>query len=115
MVPQNTLRTFGDNKVFRFVKDIWLHRQSRHIRFFFRKKPILQHSCATCFELPSNIFTMVFVLDGSSEHFAHVSGKQIFSAILDPIMTVLDLSNMPLQIKRYCSLSAHLFHSYSLI
>ena len=72
MVAQNKVRTYGVKQVSRFVDDIWLHRQSRHIRFFSREKPILQHSCATCSGLPSNICTMVFVLDGSSEHFAHV-------------------------------------------
>ena len=57
MVAQNTVRTYGVNQVFRFVKGIWLHRQSRQIRFFSRKRTILLHTCATCSELPSCIIT----------------------------------------------------------
>ena len=58
MEAQNTVRTYGLNQVFRFVKGIWLHRNSRII-FFSRKRPILLHMCATCSELPSYISTMV--------------------------------------------------------
>ena len=49
MVAQNTERTYGIHKVFR------LHRKSRQIQFFCRKRPILLHMCATCSELSSNI------------------------------------------------------------
>ena len=35
-----TMRTHGVNQTFRFVKCIWLHRKSRQIRFFLRKKTL---------------------------------------------------------------------------
>ena len=38
IVDQNTVRTYVVNQVFRLVEGIWLHRKSRQIRFFFRKK-----------------------------------------------------------------------------
>ena len=41
MVALNTVRTY------RFVEGIWLHRKSSQIRFF-RKRPILHYTCATC-------------------------------------------------------------------
>ena len=53
MVAQNTVRTYGVIQAFRFVEGIWLHRKSRKILFFFRKRPILLHTCAACSELPS--------------------------------------------------------------
>ena len=37
MEAKNTVRTHGVNQVFRFVEGIWLHRQSRQIRFFSEK------------------------------------------------------------------------------
>ena len=70
MVAQNTVRLYGVNQVFRLVEGIWLHRQSRRIRFFIRKdlftylllliylRLILLHICATSSKLPSNISTM---------------------------------------------------------
>ena len=58
MVAHFTMRTYGVNQAFQFVEGIWLHRKSRHIRFFFRKRPILLHTCATCSELTSYIRTM---------------------------------------------------------
>ena len=57
MVAQNTVRTYGVNQVFRFVKGIWLHRKSCQIRFIW-KRPILLHTCATSSEVPSYISTM---------------------------------------------------------
>ena len=33
----DTVRTYGVNQVFLFVKNIWLHRQTGQIRFFFGK------------------------------------------------------------------------------
>ena len=59
MDAQIPVRTYGDNQVFRFIKGIRLHRQSRQIRFFSRKRPALLYTCATCSELPSYISTMV--------------------------------------------------------
>ena len=56
MVAHFTMRTHGVNQAFRFVEGIWLHRQSRHLRFFSRYRPIFIHACATCYKLPSNIF-----------------------------------------------------------
>ena len=41
MVAHLTMRTHGVNQAFRLVKGIWLHRKSRQIRFFFRKKDIV--------------------------------------------------------------------------
>ena len=40
MVDQTTLRTYGVNQVFRFVKGIWLHRKSLQSRFFFLGKDL---------------------------------------------------------------------------
>ena len=57
MVAHFTMRTYGVYQLFRFVEGIWLHRKSRQIRFF-RKRPILLHTCARCSELPSYISTM---------------------------------------------------------
>ena len=34
---QNTVRAYGINQLFRFVKGVWLHRKSRRIQFFFGK------------------------------------------------------------------------------
>ena len=42
------VRTYGVNQVYRFVKGIRLHRQ----------RPILLHTCAACFELPSYMSTI---------------------------------------------------------
>ena len=57
---KNTVRTYAVNLLFRvFFKGIWLHRQSRQIRFFPRKRRILLHTCGKCSELPSNISTML--------------------------------------------------------
>ena len=59
MVAENSVRTYGVNNLFRFVKGIWLHRQTRYIRFFFsRNSHVLLHTCATFSELPSYISTM---------------------------------------------------------
>lgn len=57
MVAQNNVRTYEVTQVFRFAAGIWLHRESRQIRFFFRKRPILLHMCATRSELPSYLST----------------------------------------------------------
>ena len=46
------------NQAIRFVDGHWLPRKSRKIRFFFRDRPILHHTCSTCSELPSHIITM---------------------------------------------------------
>ena len=47
--------------------------------FFCLKRPILLHTCATCPESPSRKSTMgkgmVLILDGSSEHGAHIWSK----------------------------------------
>ena len=52
-------RTYGVNQVFRFVEGIRLHRQSRQIRIFIRKKTYFYPIRAlTCSELPSYINTM---------------------------------------------------------
>ena len=37
MVAQLTMRVYGVNKEFRFDEDIWLHRKSGEIQFFFGK------------------------------------------------------------------------------
>ena len=37
MVTHFTMRTYGVNQAFQFVKGIWLHRKSRQIRFFSEK------------------------------------------------------------------------------
>ena len=50
MVDHFTMRTHGVNQAFRFGEGIWLHRKSRQIRFFLRKKKN---------EQPSNIKTMM--------------------------------------------------------
>ena len=62
MVAHFTLRKYGVKQAFRFFEGIWLHRKSRQIRFF-RKRPILHHTCATCSELPSYISTMGRILE----------------------------------------------------
>ena len=58
MVAQFNLRTYRVTQEFRFDEGIWLHRKSGQIRFFF-KYLFLHHACATCFEQPSNIKTMI--------------------------------------------------------
>ena len=40
MVAHFTMRTHGVNHAYRFVEGTWLHRKSRQIRFFFRKKTL---------------------------------------------------------------------------
>ena len=66
MVAHLTMRTYGGNQAFRFVEGIWLHRKSRQIRNFFRKRPILLHTCTTCSELPPCKSTMDKQLDKNS-------------------------------------------------
>ena len=44
------MRTYGVNQVFRFVKGISLHRQSRQILFYAENTYNLVHACATCSE-----------------------------------------------------------------
>ena len=67
MVAHYSMRTYGVNQEFRFDKGIWLHRKSGQIRFFFlRKIPFLHHACATFYEQPSNIKTMVQPLNGTA-------------------------------------------------
>ena len=61
MVGHFNMRTYGVNQEFRFVEGIRLHRKSRQIRNNFRKRPILDHICATFFELPSYISTMMLM------------------------------------------------------
>ena len=46
MVAQYTVRAYRVNQVIRFIEGIWLHRQSRQIRYIFRKGPILLHTRA---------------------------------------------------------------------
>ena len=46
MVAHFTMRTYGVKQGFRFVEGIWLHRKSSRIRFLFRKRPMLHHTCA---------------------------------------------------------------------
>ena len=41
MVADFTMRTHGVNRAFRFVEEIWLHRKSRQIRFFFSEKDLV--------------------------------------------------------------------------
>ena len=65
MKAQNTVRKYGVNQVFRFVEGILLHRKSRQIRNFCRKRPIFLHTCATCSELPSYISAMGNILQHS--------------------------------------------------
>ena len=48
MVAHFTMRAYGVNQVFRFVKSSWLHRMSP---IFFRKRPFY----LICAELPSNL------------------------------------------------------------
>ena len=36
IVAHLTMRTYGVNQAFRFVEDIWFHRKSRQIHFFFK-------------------------------------------------------------------------------
>ena len=62
------VRTYEVNEV-RFVKGFRLHRQSRQIRNYYRKIPILVHTWVTCSELPSNISTM---------HYLHSQDSYIF-------------------------------------
>ena len=38
MVAHFIMRTYGVNQAIRFVEDIWLHVNSRQIRFFFSEK-----------------------------------------------------------------------------
>ena len=59
MVAHFTMRTHGENQALRFVEGIWSHRKSRQFRKKLLKRPILHHTCATCYELPSYISTMV--------------------------------------------------------
>ena len=59
MVSHLTMRTHEVNKAFRFVEGIWLHRESRQIRFFFGKRPYFHHKCATLSEQPSTLKTMM--------------------------------------------------------
>ena len=58
MVAHLTLRTHGVNQAFRFVEGIWLHRKIRQIGYFYPKRPIFLHACATLNEQPSNLKTM---------------------------------------------------------
>ena len=58
MVADFAMRTYGVNQAFRLVEGILLHRKSRQIQFFFRKRTNLHHPCAACSELPSYISTM---------------------------------------------------------
>ena len=76
MVAHLTMRTHGGNQAFRFVEGIWLHRKSHQIGYFYPKRPIFPHACATCNELPSNLSTMG---DPESE-----SGEAQISAINVP-------------------------------
>ena len=46
MVAQNTVRTYGVNRVFRFVESIRVHQKGRQISIY------LPNMCATCSELP---------------------------------------------------------------
>ena len=41
MVAHLTVRTYGVIQAFRFVKGIWLHRKSHHIRFFLSEKDLV--------------------------------------------------------------------------
>ena len=63
MVAHFTMGTYGVNQAFRFVEGIWfmIYDMSSNL-IFFRKKPILHHTCATCSEQPSYISSMVSVL-----------------------------------------------------
>ena len=62
MVAQNTVRTYGVNRVLRSVEGIWLHRKSQ-FRFFW-KRPILLHTCVTCSVQPSYVSSATyFVVD----------------------------------------------------
>ena len=47
MVAQNMVLTYGVKQVFRIAEGIWLHRKSRQIRHFGRKRPILLYLCAS--------------------------------------------------------------------
>jgi len=59
MVASFNVRTYGVNQAFRLDEGIWLHRKSRQIRHFFRKRTIVYHTCAACSELPSYISIMI--------------------------------------------------------
>ena len=48
MVAHFIMHKYGVNQAFRFVEGIWFHRKSCQIRSFFRKGPILHHTCKTC-------------------------------------------------------------------
>ena len=58
MVAHFTMRRHGVNQTFWFVEGIWLHRKSHQIGYFYPKRPIFLHACATWNEQPSNIKTM---------------------------------------------------------
>ena len=59
MFAHFTMHTYELNKTFKFSEGIWLYRNCRQIRFFFWKRYILHHMCATFFELPSYVSTMM--------------------------------------------------------
>ena len=47
--------------VFRLDEGIWLHLKSHQIGYFYPKRPIFLHVCATWNEQPSNLKTMVYM------------------------------------------------------
>ena len=61
MVDHFTMRTYGVNQTFRFVLNAfgYIERVVKS-EFFFRKRPILHHTCAKRSELPSYISTMTY-------------------------------------------------------
>ena len=50
---EHTVRTCGVNQAFQFAEGIWLHRNSRQIRFIFGKDVFYFIRAHTCSELPS--------------------------------------------------------------
>ena len=78
MVTHFTMRTYGVNQAFQFVNGIWIHRNSRQIRFLL-KRPVLLYIRATSSELPYHTRTMnilawpmVLIKARSLEHIPHV-------------------------------------------
>ena len=59
MVAQFTLRKYGVNQTFRFIEGIRLYRSVVTTDFFLGKVLCVDHTSATCSDLPSYISTML--------------------------------------------------------
>ena len=83
MVAHFTMRV---NQAFRFVEGIWLHRKSRQIRIYFRKRPILLYNmCATPY-----ISTMAQTKNDSYRSGKNVSGSILFYSLALPYFLFVD-------------------------